>query len=315
MSGHALALVLGSGGARGFAHIGVLKVCEREGLPVDLIVGTSIGALVGGAYASGMTAGEMEEVALSMRMWRLLALTDTGHSSTALMGGSRVEKLVRKLVGDKTFADTRVSFACVAVDMAAEQQVVLCEGDLASAIRASISTPIIFAPVNRDGRLLVDGAVLNPMPVDVARELGGRAVVAVTNLGTPKGRLAVYCAADDDGTGEPRAARLPRRAYTRAASLIRSRCSAPPVYKLACRSVELMQRELSASKLEEADLVIAPRRNGTSFYDFHEAKKMIDMGERAAEAALGHLERLAADGRPASIAPAEPAHRAAGDLA
>jgi predicted acylesterase/phospholipase RssA len=76
-----------------------------------------------------------------------------------------------------------------------------------------------------------------------------------------------------------------------------------------------MQRELSASKLEEADLVIAPRRNGTSFYDFHEAKKMIDMGERAAEAALGHLERLAADGRPASIAPAEPAHRAAGDLA
>jgi NTE family protein len=304
MSGHALALVLGSGGARGFAHIGVLKVCEREGLPVDLIVGTSIGALIGGAYASGMTAGEMEEVALSMRMWRLLSLADPGHSSAALMDGSRVEKLVRKLVGDRTFADTRVSFACVAVDMAAEQQVVLREGDLASAIRASISTPIIFAPVNRDGRLLVDGAVLNPMPVDVARELGARAVVAVTNLGTPRGRLAVYAAADAGGS-EPRTARLPRRAYTRAATMIRSRCSAPPVYKLACRSVELMQRELSVARLEEADLVIAPQRSGTSFYDFHEAKKMIDMGERAAEAALSHLERLAAKGRPTSISPAE----------
>lgn len=304
MSGHALALVLGSGGARGFAHIGVLKVCEREGLPVDLIVGTSIGALIGGAYASGMTAGEMEEVALSMRMWRLLSLADPGHSSAALMDGSRVEKLVRKLVGDRTFADTRVSFACVAVDMAAEQQVVLREGDLASAIRASISTPIIFAPVNRDGRLLVDGAVLNPMPVDVARELGARAVVAVTNLGTPRGRLAVYAAADAGGS-EPRTARLPRRAYTRAATMIRSRCSAPPVYKLACRSVELMQRELSVARLEEADLVIAPQRSGTSFYDFHEAKKMIDMGERAAEAALSHLERLAAKGRSPSISPAE----------
>ena len=315
MSGHALALVLGSGGARGFAHIGVLKVCEREGLPVDLVVGTSIGALIGGAYASGMTAGEMEEVALSMRMWRLLSLADTGHSGTALMGGSRVERLVRNLVGDRTFADTRVAFACVAVDMAAEQQVVLREGDLASAIRASISTPIIFAPVNRDGRLLVDGAVLNPMPVDVARDLGARAVVAVTNLGTPKGRLAVYAAAVDGESGQSGTARLPRRAYTRAASLLRSRCSAPPVYKLACRSVELMQRELSVSKLEEADLVIAPQRNGTSFYDFHEAKKMIDMGERAAEAALGHLERLVADGRPTQMSQTGPAYRAAGDLA
>jgi NTE family protein len=316
MSGHSLALVLGSGGARGFAHIGVLKVCEREGLPVDLIVGTSIGALIGGAYASGMTAGEMEEVALSMRMWRLLSLTDTGHTSTALMGGSRVEKLVRKLVGDKTFADTRVSFACVAVDMAAEQQVVLRDGDLASAIRASISTPILFAPVSREGRLLVDGAVLNPMPVDVARDLGARVVVAVTNLGTPKSRLAVY--ADGDGAddmGHGATPHLPKRAYSRAASLIRSRCSAPPVYKLACRSVELMQRELSEARLEEADLVIAPQRNGTSFYDFHEAKKMIDLGARAAESALGHIERLTADTPPKRAASADGAYRAAGDLA
>jgi NTE family protein len=316
VSGHALALVLGSGGARGFAHIGVLKVCEREGLPVDLIVGTSIGALIGGAYASGMTAGEMEEVALSMRMWRLLSLADPGHSSAALMNGSRVEKLVRKLVGDKTFADVRVPFACVAVDMAAEQQVVLRAGDLASAIRASISTPIIFAPVSREGRLLVDGAVLNPMPVDVARDLGARVVVAVTNLGAPKGRLAVYANAEDAGEiCHLESPGFSRRACSRAASAIRSRCTAPPVYKLACRSVELMQRELSESRLEEADLVIAPQRSGTSFYDFHEAKKMIDMGEQAAEAAMSHMLRLASDGRSRTALPAEPTYRAMGDPA
>jgi NTE family protein len=232
------------------------------------------------------------------------------------MNGSRVEKLVRKLVGQKTFADTRVPFACVAVDMTAEQQVVLRTGDLASAIRASISTPIIFAPVNREGRLLVDGAVLNPMPVDVARDLGARVVVAVTNLGAPKGRLAVYANAEDAGESSQLARPgFSRRTYSRAASAIRSRCSAPPVYKLACRSVELMQRELSESHLEEADLVIAPQRTGTSFYDFHEAKKMIDMGERAAEAAMSHLERLASDGRSRAALPAEPTYRAAGDLA
>lgn len=293
MSGCGLALALGSGGARGFAHIGVLKACEREGLPIDLIVGTSIGALIGGAYAAGMSAVEMEEVALSMRSWRLLSLADIGRSGYALMNGSRVGKLIRTLVGEKSFADARLRFACVAVDMAAAEQVVLSDGDLASAIRASIATPLIFAPVSRQGRLLVDGAVLNPMPVDVARELGARVVIAVSNLGAPRGELPVYSGAEDpDEAGQLAPTRLSGRAGSRAASLVRSKV--PPAYRLACASVELMQRELSEVGLQEADLVIAPQRNGTSFYDFHEAKKMIGLGERAAEAAMGHMQRLAA---------------------
>ena len=310
MSGPALALVLGSGGARGFAHIGVLKVCEREGLPVDLIVGTSIGALIGGAYASGMSSGEMEEVALSMRSWRLLSLADVGRSGAAIMNGSRVGRLIRKLVGEKTFAETSVPFACVAVDMEAAQQVVLRAGDLASAIGASIATPVIFAPVSREGRLLVDGAVLNPMPVDVARNLGAKVVVAVSNLGAPRGELHVYSGAEDLGeTGQLETARFSRRARSKAASLVRSRV--PPVYKLVCGAVELMQRELSESQLKQADLVIAPSRNGTSFYDFHEAKKMIELGERAAEAAIDQMQRLAAAGQPETVQLAEPGHQTA----
>jgi len=295
MSSPQLALVLGSGTARGLAHIGVLKVCEREGLPIDLIVGTSIGALIGGAWASGMAAQEIEEVALALGSWRLLLLADPALPNGALVKGRRVEAMIREHVGDSTFADLPVPFACVAADVVSRQQVVLNEGDLASAIRASISAPLLFAPVAREARLLVDGAVSNPIPVDVAKAMGADRVIAVTTHGPLSTELPVYTtAADELDSDAPTVRGFSEAAYSKALSLVERTLEPSSVRQVTSASLGLMQCGLAEAQLRAADLVIAPRLDGSHFYSFHEAAKLIAAGERAAEAALVGLEKLRA---------------------
>ncbi len=296
MSAERLGLALGSGSARGLAHIGVLKVLERECLPIDLIAGTSIGALIGGAYALGMTAGEIEAVALETDIARLVSLVDIARPTRALVNGRKIERFIRDFAGAMTFDDTMMPFACVAVDMTSGREVVLREGSLTSAIRASISTPVVFEPVERNGQLLVDGAVLNSVPVDVAREMGADVVIAVTNHGVPSSPVPVYCndqsreKADGDRPARSFAASMP----SRAASLVRDRLRAPSVYQHAACSLDLMVRELAEPRLSSADLVIAPRIDGIASYSFHEAERIIAAGEHAADAAVDEVRRFMA---------------------
>ena len=297
MSGERLGLALGSGSARGLAHIGVLKVLDREHLPIRMIAGTSIGALIGGAYAVGVTPQEMEEIALSVDIRQLVSLVDIARPTTALVNGRHVEEFIRSVVDDKTFADTRIPFECVAADVANEQEVVLREGDLASAIRASLSTPVIFAPVERDGRMLVDGAVLNPVPVDVARDMGADVVVAITNLGIPRSRIPVYSNNRDEESieiGQIKDKGFTEVVYSRAIALVMDRLRSPSVYQLAAGSIDLMQRELSESRLRAADLVIAPLIDGTAYYSFYEAERIIALGEKTAETAVSEIKSLIA---------------------
>jgi NTE family protein len=302
-----LGLALGSGSARGLAHIGVLKVLDREGFPIDMIAGTSIGAVIGGAYAAGMTPQEMERIALSVDIRRLVSLADIARPTTALVNGERVEEFIRDVVGGKTFADTRTPFSCVAVDVIGEREVVLCEGDLARAIRASLSTPVIFAPVEREGRLLVDGGVLNSVPVDVVRDMGADVVVAVTNLGIPRSKVPIFSNnrhGESTAVGRVETKGFTEIVYSRALTAIMDRLRSPSIYQLAAGSVDLMQRELSERRLGAADLVIAPQIDGAAYYSFHEAERIIAAGEMAAEAAVGEIERLLA-ARPITLADRE----------
>lgn len=295
-----LGLALGSGAARGLAHIGVLKVLEREHVAIDMVAGVSIGALVGGAYAAGVSPAEMEEMALSVDLKRLVSLADLARPTTALVNGDRVAEFIRKVVGERTFADLRIPFCCVAVDVADGQAVVLREGDVASAIRASISTPVIFAPVERDGRLLVDGAVVNPIPVDAVRNMGADRVVAVTNQGIPSSHAPTFTNGTSDRSSEVgriKRAGLPEIVYSRAFTAVMDRLRSPSVFQLAMGSIGLMQRELSESQLRTADLVIAPRIDEAAYYSFYEAEKLISAGEKAAEAAVGEITAMLAGWR------------------
>jgi len=173
-------VALGGGGARGIAHIGVLRVLEREGMPVDCIAGTSIGGIMAAAYASGFTPDQLEEEAKNTTSaWQMLRLADPGPLKHGLLRGKRLQDYFETRLGNKTFADLRIPLALVSVDLNARQEAVLTDGPLSLAVRATISVPGLFRPVEVQGKRLVDGGLLNNVPVSAVRQLGADVVIAV----------------------------------------------------------------------------------------------------------------------------------------
>jgi NTE family protein len=179
-----LGLALGGGGARGLSHVGVLKVLEREGIRAGVVAGASMGGLVGAAYAAGfpVRAIESEVVGLSRRS-RLLKLADWVPTLQALFSGKRFETYLEGVMGaGLTFADLKRPLALAASDLRTGREVVLTSGSVVAAMRASMSIPGVFAPVERGGLRLADGGILNNVPADLARDLGADVVLAVDVL-------------------------------------------------------------------------------------------------------------------------------------
>jgi len=173
-------LALSGGGARGLAHIGVLKVLEREGIPIDYLAGTSMGGLIAAARAAGLSPHFLEQESLRMAsLRRLLALADLSLPRRGFFEGQKVHQYLAEHLGDRTFDDLQLPLALVAVDLVDGGVVILREGRVVDAVRATISIPGIFVPVERDGQLLVDGGLLNNLPTDVVRQMGADAVIAV----------------------------------------------------------------------------------------------------------------------------------------
>jgi NTE family protein len=179
-----IGLALGGGGARGLAHIGVLKVLLREHIPIDAIAGTSMGGIVGAMHAVGLSPEQMEAEATKRgEIGQIFKLIDLRLIGSGLLGGKRIKKLLIEMLGaDTTFADLRIPFAVASVDYISGREVVLKEGKVADAVRATMSVPGVFEPVELNGLQLLDGGVLNNVPVDVARDLGAEKVIAVDVL-------------------------------------------------------------------------------------------------------------------------------------
>ena len=178
-------MALSSGGARGAAHVGVLKVLEEHGIAPAVIVGSSMGAEVGGIYASGIGLGEMES------LWRSSSFGDVFRTLLPTIpwsgwsSGNGITRYLRKLIGDPRIEDLPIQFAAMATDLQSGGPFPIRSGSLVDAIRASVSVPGLFNPVWFDGHLLIDGGVSNPMPVDVARRLGASLVIGVDVLVDP----------------------------------------------------------------------------------------------------------------------------------
>lgn len=179
-----LGLALGGGGARGLSHVGVLKVLEREGIRADVVAGASMGGLIGAAYAAGFPVKGIEAEVLSLaRRSQLLKLADWVPSLQALLSGKRFEAYLNEVMGaDLTFADLRRPLALAASDLNTGREVVLTSGRVVPAMRATMSIPGVFAPVEIDGYRLADGGILNNVPADLARGLGADVVLAVDVL-------------------------------------------------------------------------------------------------------------------------------------
>jgi NTE family protein len=272
-----LALALGGGGARGLAHVGVLAVLEREGLPVRAIAGSSMGGLIGAVWAAGIPAREIEREVLRLASLKeLVKLVDVSVSlSGVTLKGARVyEYLAERLGGDLTFDQLRLPFAVVAVDVRSGRELVLREGSVVEAVRATISIPGVFAPVEKDGMRLVDGGVLDNVPVGVVRELSAGPVVAVD----------VLPSFDVNRPGEPP---------------VVLRIETPGVPRMLQDSVHvhmIMVSTLTSFRLRETrpELVLRPEipPDVSILVGFHRAEEVIAAGRAAAEAALPMLRAM-----------------------
>jgi len=173
-----IGLALGSGSAKGLAHIGVIKALEEHNIPIDFIAGSSIGALVGGFYAAGLSVVEMEKIASETDWRRMFSLIDPDFKR-GLLGGEKVTTFIDGYLKGKRIEDCTIPFSAVATDFKTGEAVVLDTGEMASAIRASISIPMIFKPVEMNGRTLADGGLSAPVPVEIVRKMGADIVIAV----------------------------------------------------------------------------------------------------------------------------------------
>ncbi|MDD5131572.1 MAG: patatin-like phospholipase family protein [bacterium] len=171
-----VALVLGGGGARGLAHAGVVQVFAEELLPVDIIVGTSVGALIGSLYAAGVPADTIVDMAQNMTWNKLVSFK---ISPVGLYSTKRMEEYVSKYIGNKRFDELKIPFACVAVDIRNGEKIILKEGQVAPAVRASSTMPGLFQPVEYRHRLLMDGGIIDNVPADVAKLMGADIIIAV----------------------------------------------------------------------------------------------------------------------------------------
>ncbi|MDN5345084.1 MAG: hypothetical protein PWQ18_1198, partial [Clostridia bacterium] len=174
-----IGLALGGGGARGYAHLGVLKALQEADIPVDVIAGTSMGAVVGAAYATGHQIEELVDMALQMRWRHLLALADPTLPRQGMIAGNRLERYFETLTRERDFNQLAKTLVVVATDITTGEEVRLNSGPVARALRASTAVPGVFCPVESGDRLLVDGSITTPVPVRVAADAGAEVVVAV----------------------------------------------------------------------------------------------------------------------------------------
>lgn len=277
-----LGVALGSGSARGLAHVGVLKVLESRGLAPDIVTGTSMGAVVGALYAAGLTPVEIEEIALGFDVKSLLSFADMTMKSGALLSGEKVEEFLGEHL-PATFAELRMPFGCVSTDLATGERAVHTEGDLVQAVRASMSIPVIFMPVRVGERILVDGFLCDPVPVSLARELGAKVVVAVDVSGD--GRLQPGAEADN-GIGLLKDLRAALRGE-------RTRSRGVTGLEIASASIEVLERNLAMRSLASADLVISPEVHEYAGYQFLSVESLVERGEAVTDALTDQIRRRA----------------------
>jgi len=248
-----VALVLGAGASRGFAHVGVLKVLDAQKVPIHLIVGTSSGSFVGGLYACGIDVYQLQKMALAIQKDDVVDLTipDNGF-----VRGEKLENFVNRAVQNCTLERLKIPFLAVATNVQTGEETVFATGNTGKAVRASCSVPGIFQPVRIGEKTYVDGGVVSPVAVDAARKAGADVVIAVDIS-------AGVAGAAPQGTLET-----------------------------ILQSIDIMYTKISAAQLRNADVVIRPRVNHISSSDFDRRHEAILEGEKAAAEALPRIQAI-----------------------
>jgi NTE family protein len=311
-----IALVLGSGAARGWAHIGVIHELKSMGIEPDMVVGTSVGSVVGGAYASG-NLQPFEDWISSLGRVDIIRLLDAKMTGGGFLQGNSLMAAIEKRIGNPNIEDLGIPFACVATELDTGREVWLRDGSLLDACRASIALPGMFAPSRfKKDKLLVDGGLVNPVPVSLARAMGGEVVIAVNLNGDLIGRhffvhreeaevseedserlLAEI--EDKDSTIARWAARMKAgfgvRLDSYISSLRKEESPDPGLFDVIAGSIDIMQDRITRSRMagEPPDIHITPQLSHVGLMDFDRSNECIEEGRAATRRESTEIEELA----------------------
>jgi NTE family protein len=288
-----ISLVLGSGGARGLAHIGVIQVLEEQGFRISSISGSSMGALVGGIYAAGKLETFTDWVCTLDRM-NVLRLLDFSFNGDAIFKGDKIINTLRELIGEQAIEELPISFTAVATDLDKSREVWFSSGPLFDAIRASIALPTVFSPFNYRGKTLVDGGLLNPIPIAPTLHDITDLTLAVSLCGKPQKRdnvpLPVVEKADNSVSYYQRLLDFiedlqPKKTEEEEEA---------GIFDIISKSIDAMQSSIASFKLAAytPDIVIEIPRDACSIYEFERAAEMIEIGRLKAAAALENFADL-----------------------
>ncbi len=302
-----LGLALGSGSARGWAHIGVIRALIEAGIRIDYVAGTSIGAVVGAIYASGNIEA-LEEIVLQLDWKQIASFLDVVFPKSGLIDGNRISEFIRTHVGAKNIEDLSLPFCAVSTDLITGNEVVIKDGDIIEAVRASISVPGIFTPVRKGDMILVDGGLVNPVPVSVVREMGADLVIAVDlnhdiveKKGISRTRIpdsGVLASGMGTSQGFTKRSRILDALNKRLETLdipalthIRqwmSRDPVPNIFEVIISSINIMQAQITATRLktDRPDLLIQPHLGHIRFLEFNKAWEAIAEGYREAKTCI-----------------------------
>lgn len=277
-------VALGTGAARGMAHVGVIKALVGAGIPIDFLAGSSMGALVGACFASGLDLETIERLACEVDLKQTRRYFDLTFSRHGIVHGRKIEEILRTILGDITFKDLKIPFSAMATDLISGKEVVLSEGSVVKAVRASISIPVIFTPVKHGEMLLVDGGLVDPIPAGLISKMGADIVIAVDvtrdveksiRMERPKKRRRL------NGL-RTFLSRLTR------ASRVSAQEFAPGMFKVMLQTIKITEAKIAELQLaeEKVDVLIKPNLDDIYFTEFSRAREMIDKGFKAAQDAI-----------------------------
>ncbi len=309
-----IGLALGSGVARGWCHIGILRAFSEAGLKPDVIAGTSIGAVVGGCYAAGKL-DDLEEFARGLTKRRLLSMLDLTFSG-GILGGARLREKLEATLGGHTVESLPIAFAAVATELSSGHEIWLRRGSLSHAVIASYAMPGLFEPARVDGRILVDGALVNPIPVSVCRALGADIVIAIGLVSDSMFRGTVMA---DRRVEEDAVATLAEEAEAQPASwapgglspraflsryMRRGRGDAPGIASVMVDSFAIIHDRIARSRLagDPPDILINARLDQFGLFEFHRAAELIAIGSDTAKRWLPEINDLVGAAEPAPVA-------------
>ncbi|MBI4398261.1 MAG: patatin-like phospholipase family protein [Candidatus Omnitrophica bacterium] len=299
MTGSLVGLVLGSGAAFGLAHIGVIKVLERQKIPIDVIAGSSIGAFIGVLWASGYSADECEKIAKNLTkqsaFLQLVGMKDFSMAHHGFFKGQQIVRYIKSLIGEKTFQDLDIPIKVIATDLFTSEEIVLEEGEVALAVRASISIPGIFRPVFLNNRYLIDGGVIDPLPVKVLASVGVNKIISVNVLsGFSQFEERKTLIEQRTRVLEERAKKETnpfKRAWLSLQVHMRRRYLAN-IFNVLMQTMQFMESKIASAAAQGSDVEIAPVVTDAHWAEFYSADKFIQMGEEKAMEKLEEIKAL-----------------------